>query len=142
MPAETEARAEYSPKSRSTTSSFSELRGSSCKATATPSADAPRDQPIGSQVSRVTGMAPRATAAATLPAVSSGHLICTKCTSAGSLMPGSSIAACTASAVASTCAMRPICSGSKSAVCATPITSRFCVTPCLESLSAVIQRRV
>ena len=48
MPAEAEAHAEYSPKSRSTTPSFSTPRGSSCKATATPSADAPRDQPIDS----------------------------------------------------------------------------------------------
>jgi hypothetical protein len=76
-------------------------------------------------VSRVTGATPRRSASFTFAVDSSGHLTCTKCTSAASLMPASAIALVTASALASTCAARPISSGAKSRVDAVPMTSRL-----------------
>ena len=57
--------------------------------------------------------------------VRSGHLICTKCTSCGSTMAASAMAATTAFAVSSICALRPSSSGRKSRVCAIPMLRRL-----------------
>ena len=59
-------------------------RGKSRRApTATPSALAARDRPMDFSVSRVATPPPRRSASAMRSVVSSGHLICTKCTSSG-----------------------------------------------------------
>ena len=71
-------------------------------ATATPSELAARDRPIDFSVSRVATVWPRLSASAMRCAVSSGHLICTKCTSAGSAICASAIAARTPCATLST----------------------------------------
>jgi hypothetical protein len=103
--------------------SASVSRGISPSATATPSALAPRETPIDLSVSRVATVSRRVSASVMRCAVSSGHLICTKWTSAGSMMPASAIAARTPSATWSTCARRPICSGLSAGVCARPMAS-------------------
>ena len=93
-------------------------------AMATPSALAARDSPIDFSVSRRRHASRRALSASPMRcAVSSGHLTCTKCTSAGSVMPASVIAACTAAATMSTCDIRPRCSAGSAGVCARPIAS-------------------
>src|SRR3546814_7193280 len=66
-----------------------------------------RDKPMDFSVSRVATVASRASAAAMRWAVSSGHLICTKCTSAGSSMAASRMAARTPSATSSAWARQP-----------------------------------
>ena len=71
-------------------------------ATAMPSADAARDRPMDFSVSRVAQSAPRACASAIRSGVSSGHLTCTKWTSAGSRCRRRAIARRTPSATAST----------------------------------------
>src|SRR3546814_9639221 len=59
-------------------------------------------------------------------AVTQGALTCTKCTSAGSSIPASAMACCTAAATRSTWARRPTCSGGRTGEKATPMASRFC----------------
>ena len=61
--------------------------------------------------------------------VSKGHLIWTKCTSLTSSIPASRIAIATAFIVAPICASRPISSGRKSRVWATPTLKRFSPAP-------------
>ena len=63
-------------------SSSRRSRSTSPSATATPSAEAARDKLIDFSVSRVAVVAPRPSVSAMRSAVSSGHLIWTKCTSA------------------------------------------------------------
>ena len=67
-------------------------------------------------VSRVAVAAPRASASAMRAAVSSGHLIWTKCTSSARSMPASRMAAATPAATVRTCAVRPRCSGARGGV--------------------------
>ncbi len=97
--------------------------GISPSATATPSALAARDRPMDLSVSCVAVFCPRAAAPCTFCAVSSGHLTCTKCTSAGSPICASFIAATTPLATASTWPARPRCSGGKAGVWARPTAS-------------------
>ena len=78
-------------------------------------------------MSSVAVFAPRRAASSMRSLVSSGHLICTKCTSAAEAMPASFIAAATALAVSSICAWRPISSGLKARVRPTPMASRGAV---------------
>jgi len=77
--------------------------GTSPSATATPSAEAPRDSAIEWYVSSVAAVARRRAASRCALWVSSGHLISRNVRSAGDAMPRPAMAAATASAVAAIC---------------------------------------
>ena len=98
MPAELLVRPDHSFQLVPISASRNAARSISPSATAAPSVLAARDRPIDLSVSVVAVVAPRRHASPTRCAVSSGHLICTKCTSAMFAMPASCMAARTPSA--------------------------------------------